>query len=149
MLPANKQMCAITAQHGLGSIKIAFALRPDLASIEAVLGGEFINPPIGKALAFHDLPRSGHDMRCQQPLVQRNVAALHDAAGADGGLVTAVVAEENNQPASCRPYGERGSNHSEGSKAHRSSAKLIGAGAPWLRREIYDWLCRLSWLRSL
>lgn len=43
----------------------------------------------------HALLGSGHDVNGQQPLVQGNVAALHDRAGADGELVAAVIAEEH------------------------------------------------------
>lgn len=43
----------------------------------------------------HALLGSGHDMGSQKPLVQGNVRALHDAAGADGELVAAIVAEEH------------------------------------------------------
>lgn len=34
-------------------------------------------------------------MRSEQPLVQGNVAALHDRASPDGELVAAIVAEEH------------------------------------------------------
>lgn len=49
----------------------------------------------GHLACAHALLGSGHDMRCQQPFVQRNVAALHNAASADGELVAAIVAKEH------------------------------------------------------
>ena len=45
-------------------------------------------------LRAHALLGSGHKVKRQQPLVQRNVAALHDRAGADGELFAAIIALE-------------------------------------------------------
>ena len=45
-------------------------------------------------LRAHALLRSGHEMEGEQPLMQGNVAALHDRASADSEFVAAIVAEE-------------------------------------------------------
>ena len=45
-------------------------------------------------LGAHALLGRGHDMRCQQPLVQGNVASFHYRASADSELFAAIVALE-------------------------------------------------------
>src|SRR5690606_14671689 len=49
----------------------------------------------GHLSGAHTLLGSGHDMRGEQPFVQRDMAALHDGASANGELVAAIVAEEH------------------------------------------------------
>ena len=44
-------------------------------------------------LGAHALLRRRHEVRCEQPFVERHMATLHDGAGADGELVAAVAAE--------------------------------------------------------
>src|SRR5690349_3059150 len=44
-------------------------------------------------LRAHALLGSGHEVRCEEPFVERHMATLHDRSSADGELVAAIAAE--------------------------------------------------------
>ena len=67
------------------------ALRRDV--FDAFAG--VLDEPVPAKLTIREERSGGEQVHGEQPLVKRNVAALHHGAGANGELVAAIVAEEH------------------------------------------------------
>ena len=81
------------AAHGASGCSTFHCLADAVAKEPSSLVGDADHT--GHLRGAHAFLGSGHDVRSKQPLVKRNVRALHDGASANGELVTAIVAKEH------------------------------------------------------